>query len=55
MVVCGEVKLSSQEIKDITLSEDPNDQIGRYLAQTGVVLISNVRGFGLLKERRSIW
>ena len=48
VVVCGEVKLPSQEIKDIALSEDRNDQIGRYLAQTGVVLISNVRGFGLL-------
>src|SRR5690606_3196685 len=24
------------------------DQIGRYLARTGVVLITNVRGFGLL-------
>ncbi len=48
LVVCGEVKLPSQEIRDIALSEDRNDQIGRYLAQTGVVLISNVRGFGLL-------
>ncbi len=52
LVVCGEVKLPSQEIEDIALSEDRNDQIGRYLGQTGVVLISNVRGFGLLTIRR---
>ncbi|MGD1061722.1 MAG: type ISP restriction/modification enzyme [Terracidiphilus sp.] len=52
MVVCGEVKLPTQEIKDLAFSEERNDQIGRYLAQTGVVLISNVRGFGLLTIRR---
>ncbi|MCW5979740.1 MAG: hypothetical protein KIT09_16795 [Bryobacteraceae bacterium] len=52
VVVCSEVKLPSQEIKDIAYSEDRNDQIGRYLAQTGVVLVSNVRGFGLLTVRR---
>ena len=52
VVVCSEVKLPSQEIKAIAYSEDRNDQIGRYLAQTGVVLVSNVRGFGLLTVRR---
>lgn len=39
------------EVKDIAFSEERNDQIGRYLARTGVVLISNVRGFGLLTIR----
>jgi Xaa-Pro aminopeptidase len=52
IVVCGEVKLPSEEIRDIAFSEERNDQIGRYLAQTGVVLVSNVRGFGLLTVRR---
>jgi hypothetical protein len=48
LVVSGEVKLPSDDITAIAFSEDRNDQIGRYLAQTGVVLVSNVRGFGLL-------
>jgi len=52
LVVSGEVKLPSDEIKEIAFSEERNDQIGRYLAQTGVVLVSNVRGFGLLTVRR---
>jgi hypothetical protein len=52
LVVAGEVKLPSDDIKAIAFSEDRNDQIGRYLAQTGVVLVSNVRGFGLLTIRR---
>ncbi len=52
MVVSGEVKLPSDDIKAIAFSEERNDQIGRYLAQTGVVLVSNVRGFGLLTVRR---
>jgi hypothetical protein len=52
LVAPGEVKLPSDDIKAIAFSEERNDQIGRYLAQTGVVLISNVRGFGLLTVRR---
>jgi hypothetical protein len=51
LVVAGEVKLPSEEIKDIAFSEERNDQIGRYLVKTGVVLICNVRGFGLLTVR----
>ncbi|HZP06468.1 MAG TPA: type ISP restriction/modification enzyme [Terracidiphilus sp.] len=51
LVVAGEVKLPSDEIKNIAFSEDRNDQIGRYLAKTSVVLVSNVRGFGLLTVR----
>jgi hypothetical protein len=38
IVVAGEVKLPSDDIKTIAFSEERNDQIGRYLAQTGVVL-----------------
>jgi len=52
IVVCGEVKLPSQEIHDLAFSTERNDQIGRYLAQTGVVLLSNVRAFGLLTVKR---
>ncbi|RSV32153.1 N-6 DNA methylase [Sphingomonas sp. ABOLH] len=46
--VYGEVKKPGVALDDLTISTEQNDQIGRYLAQTGVVLISNVRGFGLL-------
>jgi len=48
VVAFGEVKLPSAEIEEIAVSTDRENQIGRYLAQTGVVLISNVRSFGLL-------
>jgi hypothetical protein len=41
----GEARLL---LEDLALSVEQNDQIGRYLAQTGVALLSNVRGFGLL-------
>lgn len=51
LVVAGEVKLPSDEVRTIAFSEDRNDQIGRYLAQSGVVIVSNVRGFGLLTAR----
>jgi hypothetical protein len=46
--VFGEVKRANEALEDIAVSTERNDQIGRYLAQTGVVLLSNVRGFGLL-------
>src|SRR6202047_3958495 len=46
--VYGEVKRANVRLEDLALSAEQNDQIGRYLAQTGVVLLSNVRGFGLL-------
>lgn len=52
LVVAGEVKLPSDDIEAIAFSEERNDQIGRYLAQTGVVLVTNVRGFGLLTVGR---
>ena len=46
--VFGEVKKSDVSIGEIADSTDRDNQIGRYLARTGVVLVSNVRGFGLL-------
>jgi hypothetical protein len=46
--VFGETKRASESLEDIAVSTERNNQIGRYLAQTGVVLLSNVRGFGLL-------
>ena len=46
--VFGEVKKPDEALEDIAVSTDRNDQIGRYLTRTGVVLINNVRGFGLL-------
>jgi hypothetical protein len=46
--VYGEVKRADTSLADIAVSTEQNDQIGRYLSQTGVVLLSNVRGIGLL-------
>lgn len=46
--VYGEVKRANKDLADLAVSTAQNDQIGRYLAQTGVVLLSNVRGLGLL-------
>lgn len=48
VVVCGEVKLPQESLEELARSTDRKDQIGRYLAQTGAILLSNVRGFGLL-------
>jgi hypothetical protein len=47
-VVLGEVKLPSAELEDMAASTDRDDQIGRYLRRTGVVLLTNVRGFSLV-------
>lgn len=46
--VYGEVKRPTTALEDLAVSTGQKDQIGRYLARTGVVLLSNVRGFGLL-------
>lgn len=46
--VYGEVKRAGTSLEDLATSTEQKDQIGRYLAQTGVVLLCNVRGFGLL-------
>jgi hypothetical protein len=45
--VFGEVKPPDVTLDEMAQSTDRNDQIGRYLAQTGAVLISNARSFGL--------
>lgn len=52
VAVFGEVKLPDVEIKDMARTTEQNDQIGRYLAQTGVVLLCNVRSVGLLACKR---
>ncbi len=46
--VFAEVKLPDVELGSLARSQDGNDQIGRYLCQTGVIIITNVRSFGLL-------
>src|SRR3954447_17128818 len=46
--VYGEVKRAGTTLNDLAVSTEQNDQIGRYLCQTGVVLLCNVRGIGLL-------
>lgn len=46
--VYGEVKKADVKLQELAFSTEQNDQIGRYLSQTGVVVLSNVRGFGLL-------
>jgi hypothetical protein len=46
--VYGEVKRANVPLGDLAVSIDQNDQIGRYLSQTGVVLLCNVRALGLL-------
>ena len=48
VAVLGEVKNPEVEIADMAASTDRNNQVGRYLARTGVVLLSNVRSVGLL-------
>src|SRR4029077_20109903 len=42
------VKRSNTSLDKLAISTDQNDQIGRYLSQTGVVLLCNVRSIGLL-------
>lgn len=46
--VYGEVKRANTALTDLAISTEQHDQIGRYLSQTGVVLLCNVRGVGLL-------
>jgi len=47
-VVCGEVKLPDVEIAAMAASIAQGDQVGRYLAKSHVLLLTNVRAFGLL-------
>ena len=48
VTVCFEVKRPVADIGDLAMSEDQNDQVGRYLARTGVVVLCTVREFALL-------
>lgn len=48
LVICGEIKRPIAALEDLAASTDQKDQIGRYLAATNAVLISNVRAFGLV-------
>ncbi|MDE2284696.1 MAG: hypothetical protein KGK33_08800 [Hyphomicrobiales bacterium] len=48
LVICGEVKLPAVEIDQLAISTENKDQIGRYLAATRAVLVTNVRAFGLV-------
>ncbi len=47
-VVLGEVKLPSADLDEMALSTGTEDQVGRYLRRTGVVLLTNIRGFSLV-------
>jgi hypothetical protein len=51
LVVCGEVKLPSASVEELAVSTERESQIGRYLAQTKAVLITNVRGYALVTVR----
>lgn len=46
--VYGEVKRPGTSLTELAVSTEQNDQVGRYLSQTGVVLLCNVRSIGLL-------
>ncbi|MGP0092311.1 MAG: type ISP restriction/modification enzyme [Xanthobacteraceae bacterium] len=46
--VYGEVKRADTSLAELAVSTEQNNQVGRYLSQTGVVLLCNVRGIGLL-------
>lgn len=48
VAVYGEIKSGDIDLKSLSISTDRGDQIGRYLARTGVVLICNIREIGLL-------
>jgi hypothetical protein len=48
ILVCGEVKLPEESLAELAASTERNNQIGRYLASTRVVILCNVHGFGLL-------
>jgi hypothetical protein len=48
LAVCGEVKTPAAQLGELAKSTKQNDQVGRYLTQTGVVILSNVKSFGLL-------
>jgi AcrR family transcriptional regulator len=49
VVVAGEIKTPQPDLESLAMSTERNDQVGRYLSLTRVVLLFNVRSFGLLK------
>lgn len=53
-IAAGEVKLPAVALRALANSTDRNDQVGRYLAQTGAVLLCNVRSFGLLTVKPGV-
>ena len=53
-IAAGEVKLPAVALRALASSTDRNDQVGRYLAQTGAVLLCNVRSFGLLTVKPGV-
>lgn len=48
VLVAGEVKTPAEDLQEMANSTDRNDQVGRYLALSRAVVLSNVRGFGLV-------
>ncbi len=51
VAVLAEVKPPEVEIVEMARSTERNNQVGRYLARTGVMLLCNVRAVGLLACR----
>jgi hypothetical protein len=43
-----EVKSPGADVRELALSTDQGDQVGRYLSSTGVVLVSTVREFAIV-------
>ncbi len=54
LVAAGEVKLPNVHLETLARSTERNNQIGRYLGQTGVVVLSNVCSYGLLTIRPGV-
>ena len=48
LVVPAEVKLPDSEIGDLVISVGRNDQVGRYLAASRVLIVTNVRSVSLV-------
>ncbi|KAA0250333.1 MAG: helicase [Acidobacteria bacterium] len=48
LAVAGEVKTPAADLEELAMSTKQGDQVGRYLAQTGVVILCNIKSFGLL-------
>ncbi len=48
LIIPIEVKTHEIDLRDLAVSTGRNDQIGRYLASAGAVVISNIRSVGLV-------